>query len=143
MIYPDKQFPMDENTYVFTWGKNKVGGFALIAIAVVIAPWDQFQEKPFVITHTLHSSSEPDIVQLQNATDNLEREEPVGYIQDANTLIVELLEQFKDNANVLINSADIFFYFPNKSLHWDVAHNLNCLRGSCSNLWWSIWSCTS
>lgn len=127
LLYPDKQYPIDENTYEITWGNSFVGGFALVSKASSVSVYDQLQEKPFVVVHNLHSKSEPDIVQMQNITNHREREEPINFIEDKNKLIVELLKEFKDKAAVLINIADQWFYFREASKEWNIKHTLDTL----------------
>lgn len=127
LLYPDKQYPVDENVYEIYWGNSSVGGFALLAAASSVSVYDHLQEKPFVVVHNLHAKSEPDIVQMQNIVDDREREEPVNFIEDENKLIVELLKDFKDKSSVLINIADQWFYFREPSKEWNINHTLDSL----------------
>jgi len=127
LIYPDKQFPVDENNYMISWGKTSQGGFGLLTIATCVKAFEQMQEKPFIVVHNFHAASEPDLSQMQNASENREREEPEEFIADGNQMIVQIWDKFKSDAVVLINQADKMFYFREKSIEWNVEHNLDML----------------
>lgn len=127
MIYPDKQYPIDENHYMVSWGKASVGGFSLIKAAVLVNTFDQLQDRPFVIVHNLHDLSEPDLVQMRNEDENKEREEPKEFIEDGKKIIVELTKKFNSSATILINAADKMFYFKEPSYEWNIQHDMGAL----------------
>lgn len=118
MVFPARQYPQDRFTYVIEWGNKDAKGFALLNLTKFKALFTEYHSKPFEIIHGLHSITEPDVIQMQNYKKQKEVLIPMNYQEQRDKLYVGLLEKYKDESAVLINSSDKYFSFPKKQKEW-------------------------
>lgn len=121
MKFPKYMYPVGDMKYTVDWGIEKpIQGYALMTRTDISQIFLEFYEKPFIMIHGAHSSTQPDIVQIYNIEKENKVFNPQSFHSEQDKLYVGLHDKYFNRANTLLLRPDKYYRFTKPSKKWEI-----------------------